>query len=173
MIRIIDAARKTGVKPAQAIRTDSDSAPILGCLPRSSSRQNKGPRMSMNRLAVAAAIALSAATASPARASNCSILQGHYQQFESDRDIAVKEGARVKAAYPNDPFHHDRAYCMALRQTVDDTLLLLIVDDDCFRSKEGAAEFKSTIKNIGSAAASGTGFACSQADLQAPLRPDQ
>lgn len=128
--------------------------------------------MSIGRFAIAAAIALSAATASPAQAANCGILQDHYRQFESDRDIALKELARVNAVHPNDGhFYHDRAYCMALRQTMDDTLLLLIVDDSCFRSEKGVAEFKATIQKIGRAAASETGFFCSKADLQAPLRP--
>jgi hypothetical protein len=127
--------------------------------------------MSIVRFAVAAAIAWSAAATSPAQADNCSILQDHYRQFESDRDIALKEGARVKAAHPSDGhFYHDRAYCMALRQTMDDTLLLVIVDDSCFRSAQGAAEFKATIQRIGSAAATQSAFYCSQADLQAPLR---
>ncbi len=130
--------------------------------------------MSIGRFAVAAAIALGAATASPAQAANCGILQEHYQQFESDRNIAIKESVRVNAVHPNDGhFFHDRAYCMALRQTMDDTLLLLIVDDSCFRSEKGATEFKATIKKIGRAAASESGFFCSQADLQAPLRPQR
>jgi hypothetical protein len=130
--------------------------------------------MSIGRFAVAAAIALGAVTASPAQAANCSILQEHYQQFESDRDIAVKESVRVNAAHPNDGhFYHDRAYCMALRQTMDDTLLLLIVDDSCFRTKQGATEFKATIEKIGRAAATQSAFYCSQADQQAPLRPSR
>jgi hypothetical protein len=128
--------------------------------------------MSIGRFAIAAAIALSAAAALPAQADNCSILQGHYQQFETDRSIVVKELARVNAAQPNDGhFHHDHAYCMALRQTMDDTLLLLIVDDGCFKTQQGAVEFRASIKKIGEAAASETGFFCSPADLQAPLRP--
>jgi hypothetical protein len=136
--------------------------------------KTKGAGMSIGRFAVASAITLSVATASPARAANCSILQDHYQQFENDRSIALKELARVNAAHPNDGhFYRDRAYCMALRQTMDDTLLLLIVDNSCFRSEEGAAEFKASIGKVGRAAASETGFYCSQADLQAPLRPRQ
>jgi len=130
--------------------------------------------MSIGRFAIAAAIAWSAAAASPAQADNCSILQDHYRQFESDREIAIKELARVKAAYPSDGhFHHDRAYCLALRQTMDDTLLLLIVDGSCFRSEQGAAEFKVGIKKIGQAAATQSGFYCSPDDMRAPLRPSR
>jgi hypothetical protein len=130
--------------------------------------------MSIGRFAIAAAIILSAATASPAQAANCSILQEHYRQFESDRDLAVKEAARANAVHPNDGhFHHDQAYCMALRQTMDDTLLLLIVDVSCFQTEKGAVEFKAAIEKIGKAAATQSGFFCSQADLQAPLRPSR
>lgn len=128
--------------------------------------------MSIGRFAVA--IALSAATVSPAQAANCGILQEHYQQFESDRAIVLKELDRVNVAYPNDGHrHHDRVFCMALRQTMDDTLLLMIVDDSCFKSEQGAAEFKANIEKIGNAAATQSGFFCSQADLQAPLRPSR
>ena len=128
--------------------------------------------MSIGRLAVAAAVALSAATASPAQAANCSILQGHYQQFLSDRDIVLKELARVRAVPNphNGRFDHDHTYCMALRQAMDDTLLLLIVDRSCFPTEKDMADFKGSIKKYGSAAASETGFFCSQADLHAPLR---
>ena len=127
--------------------------------------------MSSGRFAIAAVIALGAAAASPAQAADCSYLQNHYQQFESDRAIAIKEHERVDAAHPNDPILKDRPYCMALRQTMDDTLWLLMADDSCFRTKEGAAEFRASIKEIGAAAASETGFACSPDDLKAPLRP--
>lgn len=130
--------------------------------------------MSIGRFAVAAAVALSAAMASPAQAANCSILQGHYQQFLSDKDILLKELARVNAAHPNDGhFSHDHAYCMALRQAMDDTLLLLIVDGSCFPTEKDRADFEAGIKKFGGAAASETGFFCSKADLQAPLRPQR
>lgn len=128
--------------------------------------------MSIGRFAITTAVILGAATATPAHAANCGILQGHYQQFKSDLDITLKEGKRADAAHPNDGhFHHDQAYCMALRQTMDDTLLLLIVDDECFKTEQGAAEFKANIKKIGGAAATQSGFFCSPADLKAPLRP--
>jgi len=132
--------------------------------------------MKICSLAIAAALALTVTAALPAQADNCTVLQDHYREMVSDRDAALKEGARVnerdRAKPANTMSEPDHAYCIALRQTMDDVLLLSILNTDgCFASGDaGVTNFKAEIDKIGHAAATLSGFYCTKADLQAPLR---
>ncbi len=127
------------------------------------------------RLAIAAVLAFNVAAAFPVRATDCSTLRERYQEYLSDRDVLVKEMRRVQERNRGKPldkkFDPDHVYCIALRQVMDDILLLSITDTTgCFVSEIDATNYKEDLDKIGHAAASESGFYCSQTDLQAPLR---